>query len=448
MNYKETCSFLYNSLPAFQRIGKAAYKADLERTLAIDTYFEHPHKKFNSIHIAGTNGKGSVSHIIASVLQEAGFKTGLYTSPHISDFRERIKINGIEISEQEVIDFVVNHKKIIEDLKPSFFEMTVAMCFDYFARKKVDIAVVETGLGGRLDSTNILQPLISVITNVSLEHTEFLGDTLKKIAKEKAGIIKKNTQFIVGEMQTDVYDVFANKAKEMNAPLHLADADYNYEYSTLSFDALRQKYFRSFCYQTNKGKSYCITSDLTGNYQRKNLITAKKTIETVKQFFDKEITEKNLVDGAKQVYKNTGLKGRWQTLSYNPLIVADTAHNAAGISEVINQINQMPFKKLHIVFGVVKEKNLTNIFELMPKSSENIIYYFTKSSVERSMPVNDLVVEAHKHNIYGSSYANSLEAFKAARQKAETNDMVFVGGSTFVVADVLSSILYGKQQSI
>jgi len=439
MTYNEAIQFLFNSLPQFQRIGSAAYKADLERTLALDKYFGEPHKKFITIHVAGTNGKGSVSHSLASILQSAGYKTGLYTSPHLIDFRERIKINGEMISEAEVLRFVELHSDIINEVKPSFFEMTVAMCFDFFERQHVDIAVIETGLGGRLDSTNIITPILSVITNISIEHTEFLGDTLEKIATEKAGIIKYSVPVVVGESLPETNKVFAETAQRMKSPIYFADAAFHPTFSTMIFDENRKKYYRQFNYEYADNKQIKLIADLTGNYQQKNMLTVYKAVEILKNECKIEISDENFENGLKNVVANTGLQGRWQTLNFNPLVIADTGHNEAGISQVMEQIWQTAFKKLHIVFGVVKEKNLKKILTLLP-ADNSVSYYFTRASVERSLDAQLLAQEAKQYGIEGRVLATPTEAYKMALQRAEANDLIFIGGSTFVVADVLADL--------
>ncbi len=412
----------------FQRQGKAAYKANLDNTHALDKHFGHPHYRFKSIHIAGTNGKGSVSHMLASVLQEAGYKTGLYTSPHLKDFRERIKINGKEVSEKHVIDFVKNNKDFFEKLKPSFFEMTVAMAFQYFADKNVDIAFIETGMGGRLDSTNIINPLLSVITNISKDHTQFLGDTIEKIAGEKAGIIKKSIPVIIGESQKETKQVFLHKAKEHNAPLYFADETFRIDYALQTIDEKQ-----SFnVYKANDLLYPDLKIDLLGLYQKKNLITSLQAIDILKAKFN--IDKENIYQGLCNIQKNTGLKGRWQIIGRNPRIVCDTGHNEAGIREVLNQIKNTPYRKLYMVIGVVNDKNIDTILSLLPKDAE---YIFTKASIPRALNEKELALKAKKFELKGISTSNVWEALEIAKSKAEAPDMIFVGGSTFVVADII-----------
>ncbi len=429
MNYQETLDWLFNQLPMYQRQGKAAYKADLANTLALDDYFSHPHKKFRSIHVAGTNGKGSVSHMLASVLQESGYKVGLYTSPHLKDFRERIKINGEMISEEFVVDFVHHHQSKFEEIKPSFFEMTVAMAFDFFAQQKIDIAVIEVGMGGRLDSTNIITPDLSIITNIGLDHTAFLGNTLEQIAGEKAGIIKRNVPVIIGETQKETKLVFIDKASQLNTNIYLADQHYKVDYAMLSVDnkqVFNVKKEHTIVYNDLK-------LDLLGSYQSKNLITVLKSIDLLAQI-GYTIEKKEIYLGLKSVTTNTGLMGRWQILSYNPTIVCDTAHNSNGIYFVVQQLKQTAFEKLHVVFGVVDDKNIDTILEIMPK---NATYYFTKADIPRALNQEILQNKAKEFNLLGDSYENVQTAFNAAKKNASVNDLIFIGGSTFVVAEVI-----------
>lgn len=429
MNYQQTLDFLFSQLPMFQRIGKAAYKANLDNTNALDEYFNHPHKLFKTIHIAGTNGKGSVSHMLAAVLQKAGYKTGLYTSPHLKDFRERIKINGKEITESKVVEFVEKHKEAFTPIKPSFFELTVAMAFDYFANEKVDVAVIETGLGGRLDSTNIIQPEISVITNISMDHMQFLGDTLDKIATEKAGIIKAGVPVVIGEYQQDIAIVFERKAKEIGADLRFADKNFNIDYSMQTAD--EKQIFQ--VYQNDTLAYPDLKTDLLGLYQQKNTITVLQAVELL---IDKgfSINKENIYGGLENASKLTGLRGRWQTIGRNPRIVCDTGHNEAGMKLVLEQIKSTPYKNLHIVFGVVDDKSIDNILSMLPKEA---MYYFCKASIPRALDENLLQEKALVFGLKGEKFPNVAEALNSARQNAVKEDFIFVGGSTFVVADVL-----------
>jgi len=429
MDYPQILQFLYSQLPMYQRIGKAAYRANLDNTLALDDYFGNPHKQFISIHVAGTNGKGSVSHILASILQEAGFKVGLYTSPHLKDFRERIKINGSEIPEKSVVDFVGNNMEIIEKIKPSFFEMTVAMAFYYFAEKKVDVAVVEVGLGGRLDSTNIIQPILSIITNIGYDHMEFLGNTIPQIAKEKAGIIKHGIPVVVGETQKETGDIFLKTASSKNARIFFADYYYKADYSLLTID----NYQLFNVYKNNKLEYSNLKTDLLGNYQRKNVITALKAVDVVADQ-GLNMNREQIYAGLSKVILNTGFFGRWQIIDTDPLVICDTGHNREGLAEVFRQIGNMAYKQLHIVFGVVNDKDLNSILVLLPKDAR---YYFTKAGIPRAMDENQLSLEAGKRGINGKAYPTVSEALKAAKSQADPDDLIFVGGSTFVVAEVL-----------
>jgi dihydrofolate synthase/folylpolyglutamate synthase len=405
MNYPETLDYLFGQLPMYQRIGNAAYKANLDNTYRLSELLNHPEKQFKSVHIAGTNGKGSTSHMLASVLQEAGYKVGLYTSPHLKDFRERIKINGEMISESEVIDFVEEYKNEFEKIQLSFFEWTVGLAFYSFANQKVDIAIVETGLGGRLDSTNIITPEVAVITNISMDHTQFLGDTLAKIAAEKAGIIKSTIHVVIGETQLEIKSVFIEKAKQLNAPIQFAD-----EFPIREYE-----------------------SDLKGIYLQKNKKTVVATIQILQKIGWK-ITENHIKKGLLNVVNNTGLMGRWQVLNNQPLTVCDTGHNEAGIRLILAQINQQSFEKLHVVLGVVNDKDITNILQLLPK---NAIYYFCQAKIPRALDVRILAEKATAIGLSGTTFPSVDAAYKAAQKNTTTNDMIFIGGSTFVVAEVV-----------
>jgi dihydrofolate synthase/folylpolyglutamate synthase len=428
MNYKETLDFLFSALPMFQRIGAAAYKANLDNTLAFDEYLDRPHMSFKSIHVAGTNGKGSVCHILSAILQQAGYKTGLYTSPHLKDFRERIRINGQCIPEKEVVGFVEKHKPFIEKLKPSFFEMTVSMAFDYFRKEKVDIAVIETGLGGRLDSTNIISPIVSVITNIGLDHTNFLGNTLKKIAGEKAGIIKHRTPVVIGETQ-EVFPVFMKKANELNAPLLIADQKYRveeYESGSMNKQAFR-------VYLRDGLRFDAIITDLLGDYQRKNIATVLRTVDAlIEAGF--EVPDSSILSGCRNVKKLTGLRGRWEILDTKPLIICDTGHNREGLIEVVRQIRRIDYKQLHFIFGTVSDKNPSDVLKVLPRDA---IYYFTQAPIPRALARDELAKEAFKIGLQGESYATPLEALKAARGESDSEDLIFIGGSTFIVAEIL-----------
>lgn len=405
MNYPETLDYLFGQLPMYQRIGNAAYKANLENTYRLSEILNHPEKQFKSVHIAGTNGKGSTSHMLAAVLQEVGYKVGLYTSPHLKDFRERIKINGAMISENEVIEFVNEFKSEFEKIQLSFFEWTVGLVFHYFAKQKVDIAIIETGLGGRLDSTNIVTPEVAVITNISMDHTQFLGDTLAKIAAEKAGIIKSTIPVIIGETQPEIKHVFIEKANQCSAPIQFAD------------EGLIQEY----------------ESDLKGAYQQKNKKTVIATINILQQL-GWNIAENHIKQGLLNVVNNTGLMGRWQVLNKQPLTVCDTGHNEAGITLILAQLAEQTYEKLHFVLGVVNDKDITNILQLLPK---NATYYFCQAKIPRALEVSILTEKATAVGLSGTAFPTVEAAYGAAQKNATANDMIFIGGSTFVVAEVV-----------
>jgi folylpolyglutamate synthase/dihydrofolate synthase len=422
MTYKATLDYLYAQLPVFHNIGAKAYKPGLENTIKILNVLENPQNKFKSIHIAGTNGKGSVSHALSAILQSAGYKTGLYTSPHLIEFGERIRIDGKMIEKQYVVDFVENNKSVIEQIRPSFFEITMAMAFQYFADCKVDIAVIETGLGGRLDSTNIINPELSIITNISYDHTQFLGDTLEKIAFEKAGIIKENIPVVIGEWQKETFKVFESKAQENSSPMFYAD-------DKLEF--LKYENDKMLC---SSKKYRNITLGLTGNYQLLNMATILKAVEILNSCSNIKVTEKALRAGIENVTKLTGLRGRWEKIFDNPTVIADTGHNVAGITFVANQLKQQQYNQLHIVFGVVNDKDITHILELLPQNAE---YYFTQANINRALPATELKHQAAEKGLIGNVYNSVLEAFNAAKNNAKEDDFIFVGGSNFVVGEVL-----------
>lgn len=429
MTYQQTLDYLFNSLPMFQRLGKAAYKANLDNTLALDAYFNKPHEQFKSVHIAGTNGKGSVSHMLSSVLQEAGYKAGLYTSPHLKDFRERVRINGEEISENYVVDFVADNKSFFEKLKPSFFEMTVALAFKYFADEKVDIAIIEVGMGGRLDSTNIISPELSIITNISKDHTQFLGDTIEKIAKEKAGIVKENVPLIIGQSTKESKQVFIQKAKEKSTNIYFTEDNYHVDYTLTTVDKKQN-------FQVYSGDSIFypdLKLDLLGVYQKFNLLTALQSIKLMREK-GFQIKKNHIYDGLQKIQTNTGLKGRWQIIGHNPRIICDTAHNVAGIKEVVNQIQSTPYKKLHMVIGMVNDKNIEKVLSLLPKEAN---YYFTKADIPRALDENELKEKASKFKLIGVAVSIVSDALQQAKNQAEESDFIFVGGSTFVVAEVV-----------
>jgi dihydrofolate synthase/folylpolyglutamate synthase len=429
MTYKHTLEFLFSQLPAYHRIGKAAYKNDLINTISLDNYFGNPHLKYRTIHVAGTNGKGSVSHMIASILQEAGYRTGLYTSPHLKDFRERIRINGEMIPEKEIIAFVQEHKCIIESLKPSFFEMTVAMAFDYFAKSKVDVAVVEVGLGGRLDSTNIIKPVLSVITNIGHDHMDILGDTIEKIASEKAGIIKEKIPVVISETHPATKKIFISKAAESGSAISFADERFlcRLQESDSLNGVRRYSITDLVTHKILKGETM-----LGGDYQSGNIQAVFSVFYTLNGFF--KYSDKNIIDGIRNVVKNTGLKGRWQILSHDPLTICDTGHNKEGLEYVINQIRRIPKSGLHMIIGFVNDKDLKSVLPLFPTDA---IYYFTKASIPRALNEEELKSEAAKYGLNGLSYPEVRTALYYARENATESDMIFIGGSTFIVAEVI-----------
>ena len=424
MNYQETTEYLFNSMPVFEKIGAAAYKPGLQTTEALDAHFGHPHRKFKTIHIAGTNGKGSCSHTLAAILQEEGYKVGLYTSPHLVDFRERIRVNGKCISEEYVIDFVAKHRIYFETLHPSFFELTTAMAFKYFAEQEVDIAVIEVGLGGRLDCTNIITPLLSIITNISMDHTQFLGDTLAKIAGEKAGIIKPSVPVVIGEDLPETRPVFEVKAtyspilfaqdKEHQEIISHSHTQHGMEYVTKSWGTLE--------------------GELTGEYQAKNMNTI---LNAANQLMELGVIKNraSVISGIQKVSLLTGLMGRWQKLKEHPLTICDTGHNVGGWQYLAPQIASQPCDTLRIVFGMVDDKDVESVMEKLPHDA---IYYWTQASTKRAIKVEKIAELGAKHQLQGKSYHSVKEAFKAAQTEASSHDFVFVGGSSYVVADLLS----------
>ena len=428
MNYNETLNWMFNKLPMYQRIGASAYKADLNTTIEIINYLDNPQHSFKSIHIAGTNGKGSTSHSLASVFQEAGYKTGLYTSPHLRDFRERIRINGEMIPENEVVEFIEKHKNKLEELELSFFEMTVAMAFDYFRKEKVDIAIIEVGMGGRLDSTNVINPELCVITNISLDHVKFLGENEGQIAVEKAGIIKPETAVVIGETQEGSKDVFIETAKEKNSPIFFADKimecrkddTYSIEYQKFDIYKSNELYLKDLKYP------------LLGNYQKKNLATVICALDILKDSF--KIEETHIVNGLANVVKNTSLMGRWQVINRNPLAIADTGHNVAGINEVNRQLAETKYNKLHFVLSVVNDKDIDGILQLLPKEAE---YYFCKADIPRGLSADILAEKAINCGLQGKVYESVRKAYSTALDNAQEGDLVFVGGSNFTVAEVV-----------
>jgi dihydrofolate synthase/folylpolyglutamate synthase len=427
MNYEEVLEFMFNSLPMYQRIGQAAYKSDLNNTLELDAYFNFPHKNFRTIHVAGTNGKGSVSHSLASILQEAGYKTGLYTSPHLVDFRERIRVNGEMITKDFVSNFINNNKDIIKKTSPSFFEMSVAMAFEYFNSTKIDIAVVEVGMGGRLDSTNIINPELAIITNIGFDHTQFLGNSLDKIALEKAGIIKHNIPVIIGETQKETQKVFEEITKSKNSALYFADQKINTQLIDEQNGIFR---VNEIC------DTYNLHFELSGKYQEKNLATILMSIEILLQNGFK-ITHKNIENGLSKVKTNTGLRGRWDIIGHSPLIICDTGHNKEGLKYVIKQILSQQYEKLHLILGFVNDKNVSEILKLFPK---NALYYFAQANIPRAMNVQELSKIAESQNLKGNAFVSVLEAYQSALRNTSDTDMIFIGGSTFIVGDLFANM--------
>ena len=425
MNYQETLTYLYNSAPLFQQVGKDAYKEGLDNTYALDNYFDHPHRRFRTIHVAGTNGKGSCSHTLAAILQSAGYKTGLYTSPHLVDFRERIRVNGKPVSQEFVVDFVEKHRAFFEPLHPSFFELTTAMAFTYFAQQEVDVAVIEVGLGGRLGWTNIIQPDLCVITNISFDHVQFLGNTLAKIASEKAGIIKKGVPVVIGETTPETRPVFQAKADEVGAPIVFAE-DEHFLLSATRNEAMH------YVYQTTDYAN--LEGELGGLCQLKNTNTLLSALHQLPKA-GYHFTEENVREGFLHVCELTGLMGRWQKLGEHPTIICDTGHNVGGMQYITEQLRHQTYHTLHIVIGMVNDKDVSGVLSMLPKEAH---YYFTQASVKRALPCERMKALAGNYGLQGNAYPHVAEAFEAARREAQPNDFIFVGGSSFIVADLLS----------
>lgn len=428
--FAEVIEYLYARLPMFTRDGATAINPDVDKTLVLCEALGNPQQQFKSIHIAGTNGKGSSSHMLASVLAASGLKTGLYTSPHLVDFRERIRIDGEMIPQQEVVDFVQSHQDLIEEVKPSFFEVTVALAFQYFAKAKVDIAVIEVGLGGRLDSTNIIQPEISLITNIGMDHMNILGDTLAEIAAEKAGIIKPNTPVVISQRQEEIESVFKAKAAAEGAPLVFANDRYRLVDWTRQTDGLQVVLEDK---DTAVQKSWHL--DLAGSYQQKNIIGVMCVLDALKAK-GYALSEEQIAYGLSHVQEATGLRGRWQTLSTDPWIICDTGHNEDGIREVLNNLASLSYSKLHIIFGAMRDKDLSHILPQLPKDAQ---YYFAAPDMPRAMPVDQLQALALSYDLHGQGYTSISEAFLAAKAAVKEGELLFIGGSTFVVADVLTN---------
>ncbi|SHM85829.1 dihydrofolate synthase / folylpolyglutamate synthase [Cyclobacterium lianum] len=432
MNYQEALEFLYKALPMFQRVGATAFKKDLSNTLQLCARLGKPQENFKSIHIAGTNGKGSSAHALAAVLQQAGYKTGLYTSPHLKSFRERIRINGIEIPEADVTAFVARHKAYLSELKPSFFEMTVALAFDYFSREKVDYAVIETGMGGRFDSTNVIRPILSLITNIGMDHTQFLGDTLEKIAFEKAGIIKSGVPVVIGETHRLTAPVFREKAEECGASICFADQSFTV--TSLGLRRGGDKQHRAV-YQIHPALSGLneIAIDLMGNYQLKNLPAVLKALETLQEV-GLDIRAEHILSGLAEIRQKTGLKGRWQIIGEDPLTICDTGHNADGFRSILSQLKEMGPQRLFMVLGMVEDKDHEQILSMLPKHAE---YVFCQADQPRSLPAQSLLEKCEKFGLAGRCIPDVNEALAYARKAAAAGDVVFVGGSTFVVAELM-----------
>lgn len=403
--YKETIIWMAKQLPMYQKLGKAAFNANLDNSLLLDQHLQYPHQNFKSIHIAGTNGKGSTSHMLASILQEAGYKVGLYTSPHLKDYRERIRVNGKTISKEAVVHFIKSNSELLQQHHFSFFEMSVGLAFDYFAKEEVDIAIIETGLGGRLDSTNIINPLLSIITNIGMDHLGILGNSLEAIAREKAGIIKKSTPIIVGETTEETQNVFKSIASQKSAPLYLVNQEIDLAYSL----------------------------ELKGNYQKLNARTVIQALEILKAMrFN--IPDKTIADGFLRVIENTGLMGRWQILNQKPLTVCDTAHNTHALRHIVKQLQEQKYNRLHFVFGIVSDKEIEDMLSLLP---QNATYYFCTPNIYRALDAEELEKTAYKLHLIGKAYASVEKAYKAAIEASTEEDLIYIGGSNFVVAEVL-----------
>lgn len=425
--YKETVEFLFSNLPMYQRVGAAAYREDLTNIKKLCDFLDNPQDKIKTIHVAGTNGKGSTSYMLSAILQAHGLKIGLHISPHYKDFRERIRINGIYVSKKFVIEFTDRIREVVADIQPSFFEMAVAMAFEYFYQQKVDVAIIEVGMGGRLDSTNIITPLLSVITNISFDHQQFLGDTLPAIAGEKAGIIKNNIPVVIGETQAETKPVFDAKAAEMNAPIVYADAHFaaipvENTLTHTTFDI----------YQDGTLIYPQLNANLSGDFQVKNIQTVLQAVELLKSNFS--LQETNIRQGLQDLKALTRFIGRWQIIGENPTIIADSGHNEGGIRLVLINLKRLTYKKLHFVMGIVNDKDFNEMFELLPK---NAVYYFAKANIPRGLNAKALQKQAANFNLKGKTYTSVKNALKAAKRNADPEDLIFVGGSIFVVAEVI-----------
>lgn len=426
-NYNETIQYLFSRLPMFQRVGGAAYKEGLDNSIALDNHLGNPHHRYATIHVGGTNGKGSTSHTIAATLQAAGYRVGLYTSPHLVDFRERIRVDGELIPEQAVIDFVTANEAFTESLSPSFFELTMAMAFDYFAKAEVDIAIIEVGLGGRLDSTNIISPILSIITNISFDHVQFLGDTLEKIATEKAGIIKPNTPVVIGEANETLRHLFAERARFLLSPIYFADEEGTIKAATPNPEG-------GWSYLTNDNLQ--LNGSLGGLCQVKNAATVLTALRELRDL-GLNIPDSAIAIGFEQVTQLTGLRGRWEKIQEAPLVICDTGHNEAGIQQIVEQIARQRYHTLRIILGVANDKDVTKMLRQLPREA---IYYFTRASIPRALDPDELQLLAHAVGLEGAVYPNVETAYRAALTDSSPEDFIFVGGSTFVVADLLAMV--------
>jgi dihydrofolate synthase/folylpolyglutamate synthase len=432
MNYEETLKYLYESVPMFQREGKSGYKEGLSNTIQMDAYFKHPHRNYKTIHVAGTNGKGSCSHTIAAILQTAGYKVGLYTSPHLVDFRERIKINGEMMEKDFVVDFITQNKAFFQSLQPSFFELTTAMAFYYFSSKNIDVAIIEVGLGGRLDCTNIITPQLSVITNISLDHTQFLGHTLSCIAAEKGGIIKANIPVIIGESTPETMPIFRSIATQKNSEIYFCEEQ----------PIIKKAYHSekgTWIYTSNKNLK--IQGELNGLCQLKNTNTILKALEVL-QKKDWKIKDKHIQKGFNNVCKLTGLMGRWQVLQESPKVICDTGHNVAGIQLITQQLKQQAYRRLFFIIGMVNDKDIDSVLNLLPIDAH---YLLTQANINRALPLETLETKAKEHHLTTSSYKNVDSAIEAALQMAQKEDLIFIGGSTFVVAEALENSFFKEK---
>ncbi|MDF2157708.1 folylpolyglutamate synthase/dihydrofolate synthase family protein [Algoriphagus sp. CAU 1675] len=425
MNYQETLDYLYHALPMFQRVGASAFKKDLSNTIALCAHLGNPERKFKSIHVAGTNGKGSTSHSLAAILQSAGYKVGLYTSPHLKSFTERVRVNGKEISQEAVVRFVDQNKSFLDQLKPSFFEMTVGLAFWYFAEEEVDVAVIEVGMGGRLDSTNVISPVLSVITNIGFDHMQFLGDTLPLIAEEKAGIIKSKVPVVISQTQEETSPVFLKKANEQGAPIVFADHHWKVE-------KIKEREGKAMYKYSSTEKTGELNFGLLGNYQRFNLPGILESVVQL-QKVGWLITKEAVENGLANVSELTGLKGRWQILGQTPLVICDTGHNEPGIQEILQQLKSYTFQRLWMVIGMVQDKDISKILMLLPKDAH---YVFCQASLPRALAASSLEEKALEFGLKGTCIPDVNEALNFARKNAAPNDLIFVGGSTFVVAEI------------